>query len=278
VSQYIPNVIENEVGLSPFLSKLIAACNGTEYFLASWIAVFTIEKIGRRKLMLFGAATQSICMVCLAACDSQALKGNTAAGYAEVVFLFLFNTCFASECFNLMSCNMTNITAVGWLGMTWLYPAEIVPLKIRAPANAVSTTANWAFNFMVVMIVSRRHAQRYMIGMLTGDQTPVAFESISYQTYIIFAVINAFIFPVVYYFYPETAYRSLEEMDAIFVKTKSIFTAVRVAKEEPRRYGKNGEVLINYDQTDMAHRRRSSVADVRQHRFEKHGGPENEDV
>lgn len=44
--------------------------------------------------------------------------------------------------------------------MTWLYPAEIVPLKIRAPANAVSTTANWIWNFMVVMI------------------TPVAFESI----------------------------------------------------------------------------------------------------
>jgi len=49
---------------------------------------------------------------------------------------------------------MTDMAAVGWLGMTWLYPAEIVPLKIRAPANAVSTTANWLFNFMVVMIVS----------------------------------------------------------------------------------------------------------------------------
>jgi len=110
------------------------------------------------------------------------------------------------------------------------------------------------------------------------DQTPVAFENIQYRTYIIFAVINAFIFPVVYYFYPETAYRSLEEMDAIFVKTKSIFSAVRVAREEPRRYGKNGEVLINYDETDMAHRRRSSVADARPHNFEKHSGAENENA
>lgn len=90
--------------------------------------------------------------------------------------------------------------------------------------------------------------------------TPVAFESIGYQTYIIFAVINAFIFPVVYFFYPETAYRSLEEMDAIFVKCKSIFTAVKTAKQEPRRYGKNGEKLINYEETDMAQRRRSSIA------------------
>lgn len=54
--------------------------------------------------------------------------------------------------------------------MTWLYPAEIVPLRIRAPSNALSTSANWAFNFMVVMI------------------TPVSFQSIGYKTYIIFAV------------------------------------------------------------------------------------------
>lgn len=94
-------MIENEVGLTPFLSKLIAACNGTEYFLASWIAVFTVEKTGRRKLMLFGAVGMSICMICLAATDSQALKGNTGAGYAEVVFLFLFNTCFASKSLDL---------------------------------------------------------------------------------------------------------------------------------------------------------------------------------
>ena len=32
-----------------------------------------------------------------------------------------------------------------------LYPAEITPLSIRAPANAISTTGNWIFNFMVVM-------------------------------------------------------------------------------------------------------------------------------
>jgi len=42
--------------------------------------------------------------------------------------------------------------------------------------------------------------------------TPVAFASIGYKTYIIFAVINAFMVPSVYFFYPETAYRSLEEM------------------------------------------------------------------
>jgi len=114
--------------------------------------------------------------------------------------------------------------AVGWLGMTWLYAAEIIPLRIRAPANELSTSVNCAFNFMVVMI------------------TPVSFSSIGYKTDIIFAVINAFICSVMYFFYPETAYRSLEERDVIFRKTKNIFTVASTAKDEPHMYGKSGEV------------------------------------
>lgn len=90
--------------------------------------------------------------------------------------------------------------------------------------------------------------------------TPVAFASIGYKTYIIFAVINgALILPVTYFFYPETAYRSLEEMDNIFVKTNSIFTVVKVAKNEPHRYDKNGDALINYEETEEHERRRSSA-------------------
>ncbi|MAD86628.1 MAG: hypothetical protein CL912_27040 [Deltaproteobacteria bacterium] len=223
ITYYIPNVLENQVGLSPTLAKLIAACNGTEYFLASWVAVFAVERLGRRQLMLFGAAGMSLSMVALAICDSI----GSAAAIGQTVFLFVFNTFFA----------------IGWLGMTWLYPAEIVPLKIRAPANALATSGNWLFNFMVVMI------------------TPVAFDSIGYKTYVIFAVINAFIFPVVYFFYPETAYRSLEEMDNIFMKTKSILTTVKQARDEPRRFDKNGELLIKYEETDE-HRRRHSEAKV----------------
>lgn len=214
---YYAAVIYSNLGMSDFLSRLLAALNGTEYFLASWPAVFLVERVGRRKLMLFGAVGQAATMAVLAGVNS---RGETGFQIAGIVFLFVFNTFFA----------------VGWLGMTWLYPAEIVPLRIRAPANALSTSANWIFNFLVVMI------------------TPVAFENIGYQTYVIFAVINAFMVPCVYLFYPETAYRSLEEMDNIFHKVtpgwKGVFTVVRQARVEPRWYGKNGELLVDYEETE----------------------------
>lgn len=126
-----------------------------------------------------------------------------------------------------------------------LYPAEVTPLSIRAPANAISTTANWIFNFMVVMI------------------TPPAFANIGYQTYIIFACINAAMVPSVYFFFPETAYRSLEEMDEIFHKTTNPFNVVQISKELPHRYDKRGELLIAYEDTEefreTTERRRSSI-------------------
>lgn len=151
VTYYIPTIVQTSLGLSPVTSRIIAACNGTEYFLASWIAVFTVEHFGRRTLMLFGSVGMGISMVILTITKS---LGTTSGDAATIVFFFVFNTCFA----------------IGWLGMTWLYPAEITPLRIRAPANAVSTSANWTFNFLVVMI------------------TPVCFENIGYRTYIIWAV------------------------------------------------------------------------------------------
>lgn len=50
-------------------------------------------------------------------------------------------------------------------------------------------------------------------------------------------------------------------MDEIFRKTTTIFDVVKIAKDQPHRYGKKGELLINYEDTEE-HTRRSSVAAV----------------
>lgn len=176
---YYATILFQRLGLSDVTSRLIAAANGTEYFFASLIAIFIIDRIGRRKLMLFGAVGQCITMILLAVLGSVRGAG---AQVVSAVLLFVFNSFFA----------------IGWLGMTWLYPAEIVGLEIRAPANALSTSSNWIFNFVVVMV--------------TGP----SFNDISWGTYIVFAALNAFIIPVVYFFFPETAGRSLEDMDVVF--------------------------------------------------------------
>jgi len=48
--------------------------------------------------------------------------------------------------------------------------------------------------------------------------TPVMISRIGWGTYLFFAVINACFLPFIYLYYPETARRSLEEIDIIFAK------------------------------------------------------------
>ena len=172
ITYYAATIYQTYVGLSPFLSRLLAACNGTEYFLASWFSVFTIERFGRRQLMLFGATGQSLSMVVLAIVNYLAFikAGGSGPGIAATLFLFVFNSFFAVGWLGMVSSIRTPRRRQTNIAKTWLYPAEIVPLRIRAPANALSTSANWLFNFLVVMI------------------TPVSFASINWKTYIIFAV------------------------------------------------------------------------------------------
>ena len=90
------------LGINDVNSRIIAAANGTEYFLASLIAIFLIDRVGRRPLMLFGSIGQTVTMVILAVLGSVDTSG---ARVASAVLLFVFNSFFA----------------IGWLGMTWLY-------------------------------------------------------------------------------------------------------------------------------------------------------------
>lgn len=53
-------------------------------------------------------------------------------------------------------------------------------------------------------------------------------------TYLFFAILNAIFFPIIYFLFPETSGRSLEEIDVIFAKgyTENI-SYVKAAKELP---------------------------------------------
>lgn len=62
------------------------------------------------------------------------------------------------------------------------------------------------------------------------------------------------IVPTIYFLYPETGYRSLEECDVLFhlaSQTKHPWLAVRdVAAAEPLWYGKNGRKPFAYEQSE----------------------------
>ena len=218
VTQYFAMMFVLRTEYTGWVARLLAACASSTFLGASLVAVVGIDRFwGRRWLMMFGAAGMSLSMVILTV---MSYISNPGAHAAQAVFIFIYVFFFA----------------MGWQAMSWLYSVEITPLRIRGPANALSTSANWIFNFVMVLI------------------SPVAFYNIGYKTYIIFAVTNFAIVPIVYFFYPETAYRCLEEVDVIFhaasLSPKPWLTVVKVARDEPLWYGKDGEAHFDYEQSD----------------------------
>ncbi|KAK7047782.1 hypothetical protein VNI00_006110 [Paramarasmius palmivorus] len=120
-SYYLPLVLQNSVGLSNTLSRLLAACNSVSYLVFSFAGLVLIERAGRRKLMMWGAAGQA---------------GGQTFGAAATAFFFLYYVFFG----------------ICWQGVPWLYPVEINSLAMRTKGAALGTASNWISNYMVVQI------------------------------------------------------------------------------------------------------------------------------
>lgn len=63
--------------------------------------------------------------------------------------------------------------------------------------------------------------------------TPVAINTIGWQYYIVFAVISACIPVSVYFLFPETMGRNLEEIELLFKDSPSMWSTVKFAKTRP---------------------------------------------
>jgi Sugar (and other) transporter len=106
------------------------------------------------------------------------------SGIAAAAMLFIFQGAFT----------------IGFQATVWVYPSEILPLRLRQRGSSISTASNWICNYLIVQI------------------TPPAITNIGWRTYIIFAVLNAFWVPIIYLFFPETKGLELEDVDRLFSK------------------------------------------------------------
>ncbi|KAK6068723.1 hypothetical protein SCUP515_09426 [Seiridium cupressi] len=198
VIYYFPILFENSITPGNHnLALLMGGVNMIVYSIFATASWFLIERVGRRKLFLYGTMGQCLSMVITFGC---LISGTSSAAKGAAVGLFTYIASFGAT----------------WLPLPWLYPAEINPIKTRAKSNAVSTCTNWLFNFLIVMV------------------TPIMITNIGWGTYLFFAAINACFMPIIYFFYPETAGRSLEEIDIIFAKGfVEKISYVKAAKELP---------------------------------------------
>ena len=208
-SYYLPTVLISSVGLSNGLARLLAACNSVSYLFFSLLAIPNVERWGRRNLMMYAAAGQAFCYlfitVLIRYSEMEGYAHQKEVASASIAFFFLYYVFFG----------------IGWQGVPWLYPTEINSLSMRTKGAALGTAANWIFNFMVVEI------------------TPIGIDSLQWKFYIIWTLFNASFVPIVWLFYPETAGRSLEDIDRLFRENGSVWVFMdkeATSAKRPHRY------------------------------------------
>ncbi|WPG97487.1 general substrate transporter [Acrodontium crateriforme] len=224
-SYYLPTVLIESVGFSNSMARLLAACNSVSYLVFSLIGIPNVERWGRRKMMMYAAAGQCFCYFMI----TILLRYNVYYGVdtpeakmlasASVAFFFLYYVFFG----------------IGFQGVPWLYPAEINTLALRQKGAALGTATNWIFNFMVVEI------------------TPIGIQNLGWKFYILWTVFNGLFVPLVYFFYPETAGRTLEDLDYYFRQQPGPV----VFRDKIATSSKRPVELIEKENTEV--RRRSSV-------------------
>ena len=102
-----------------------------------------------------------------------------------------------------------------WGPVSWIYPPELFPLRVRGKAVAVTTASNWIFNFALSYFV------------------PPAFVNIQWKVYIIFGVFCTTMAIHVFFMFPETSGKTLEDVEEMFLsgvpawKTHVDWNAVR---------------------------------------------------
>lgn len=197
LAYFLPITFERNIGLSTQLSLIISGVLGFQYFLISWLPYFFIEQIGRRKMLMSSAAACCFCMIMI---SSMLALDTTTSQWAFVAFTFLFFDAFS----------------LGILPVSWMYASEIMPLRTRNKGVALGAASHWLSNFVVVYI------------------TPQAIQGLGYRLYLIWAALNATFVPITWLFYPETARRSLEDMDAVFLNES--FGVTKTRKPGTRTY------------------------------------------
>ena len=199
IAYYAPSIYHERLKFSTTDSGILAAASQLVMVLGAFCCAWTVDRFGRRKLMLFSAASMSICFACLAGLTSH--PDNPSNLKAAVFFLYLYFFVYV----------------LGFLGIPFLYASEVAPTHLRAPVCGLSTAISWLFNFLV------------------AEVTPIAFTDIGWKYFLVYCCLNAAFVPTIYLFFPETARRSLEEIDEIFAASKTIFDSVPVAKKLPKR-------------------------------------------
>lgn len=177
---YAPRIFES-MGAAKDASMLQTVVMGLVNVIFTVIAIVTVDKYGRKILLMIGSIGMAVGMFAIGA-----LAFFKVIGISTLIFIILYTASF------MMS----------WGPITWVLISEIFPNKIRGRAIAIAVAAQWAANYFI------------------SSTYPAMMEFSGGMTYSFYGLMSLLSFIFVWKMVPETKGKTLEEMETLWKKEK----------------------------------------------------------
>lgn len=200
VSYYLAPIL-NSVGVTDPVSQA-----GINLGLQVWNAILAAmgalaaERYGRRILWLLSASGMLCAFIVVTALSGVfAERGIKSAGFAVVPFLFIF--------FGFYDIAFTPLSIA--------YPVEILPFELRSKGLSINLSVVFGAGFfnrechpLRNMFMHPNTASEYV--------NPIALDAIQWKFYFVYIGALTSMLPTIYFLFPETKGRTLEEIAVIF--------------------------------------------------------------
>ena len=188
VLYYAPRIFQSMGMENPMVQTVVMGIVNITFTL---VAVFTVEKLGRKPLLIWGSIGMAVGAFGVAMVNIFPMPPMLA-----VVSIMVYSACFMFS----------------WGPICWVLISEIFPNTIRSAAVAVAVAFQWIFNF----IVSSTFVPLY--NMSFGDMGDKFGHAFVYVMYGVICVIAAWFVAALV---PETKGKSLEDMTALWRKRRN---------------------------------------------------------
>ncbi|KAM5354749.1 hypothetical protein ACJ41O_001396 [Fusarium nematophilum] len=183
-SYYLPVMLHNAGILEEHKVLALNGINPVLCFFGAILGARMCDVIGRRPLLLYSIVFCSCCFAIITGTSKLSLDqpDNTSAANTTVAMIFIFGIVFS----------------FGWTPLQSAYIAECLSTDIRAKGTAIGNFASALASAVI----------QYSSGP--------AFEDIGYYFYLVFVFWDLFEAVFIYFLWPETKDRTLEELSEVF--------------------------------------------------------------
>ncbi|GBF88955.1 sugar transport protein [Raphidocelis subcapitata] len=190
---YAPQLFE-ATGASTNAALLASVVTGVVNVVSTLVAIFLVDRAGRRFLFLEGGTQMIICEVVVGVLIHYNFKnpGNEAMAGAIVALICIYVAGFAWS----------------WGPLGWLVPSEIQPLETRAAGMGIATLMNFLFTFLIGQI---------FLSVLCG---------LKYGTFFLFAGFVVIMTLFVLFCVPETKGVPIEELNEVVTQKHWLWSRV----------------------------------------------------